>query len=188
MPRPLAGKLAFGYTGTLTTTLSEFARPRRVLLAVGLASLAMLAAAFAAQYLFGLEPCVLCHYQRVPYGATTVLAIVGVSLAGEGRMPGIIIGLCGVIFLTGACLAFYHVGVEQNWWGSIAACGGGEARADITLEQLQAGLAAKPPKPCDQVDWTVFGVSLAGFNALASLGLAVFSLTASRTLIRRGRP
>ena len=188
MPRPLAGKLAFGYTEAMIGTLSVFTRPRRVLLAVGLASLAMLAAAFTAQYLFGLEPCVLCLYQRVHYGATAVLAVVGVSLAGEGRMPGMIVGLCGVVFLTGAGLALYHVGVEQHWWGSIAACGGGGVRGDITLEQLRAGLAAKPPKPCDQVDWTFFGVSLAGFNALASLGLAVFSLAAARTLIRRGRP
>ena len=168
--------------------LSVLARPRRVLLAIVLASLAVLTAAFTAQYLFGLEPCVLCLYQRGPYGAAAVLAIVGIGLAGEGRMSGVIVGLCGFVFLTGAGLASYHVGVEQHWWDSVAACGGGGMPGDMTVAQLRAGLAAQPPKPCDQVDWTLFGVSLAGFNVLSSLSLAVFSFAAARTLIRRGLP
>ncbi len=179
--------LAFGYTEAMNDAFSALARPRLVLLAIVLASLAVLTAAFTAQYLFGLEPCVLCLYQRVPYGATAVLAVGGVSFAGEGRMAGMIVGLCGVVFLTGAGLAFYHVGVEQHWWGSIAACGGA-APGDMTVEQLRAGLAAQPPKPCDQVDWTLFGVSLAGYNVLLSLALAAFSLAGARILIGRGAP
>jgi disulfide bond formation protein DsbB len=179
--------LAFGYTEAMNDAFSALARPRLVLLAIVLASLAVLTAAFTAQYLFGIEPCVLCLYQRVPYGATAVLAVGGVSFAGEGRMAGMIVGLCGVVFLTGAGLAFYHVGVEQHWWGSIAACGGG-APGDMTVEQLRAGLAAQPPKPCDQVDWTLFGVSLAGYNVLSSLSLAAFSLAGARILIGRGAP
>ncbi len=171
----------------MNDAFSALARPRLVLLAIVLASLAVLTAAFTAQYLFGLEPCVLCLYQRVPYGATAVLAVGGVSFAGEGRMAGMIVGLCGVVFLTGAGLAFYHVGVEQHWWGSIAACGGA-APGDMTVEQLRAGLAAQPPKPCDQVDWTLFGVSLAGYNVLLSLALAAFSLAGARILIGRGAP
>ena len=147
----------------------------------------MLIIAYSAQHVFGLEPCVLCLYQRVPYVATAMLATLGVGLAGEGRISGVVVGLCGVVFLTGAWLAFYHVGVEQHWWGSIAACGGGTS-TELTLEQLKAGLATKPPKPCDQVDWTLFGVSLAGYNALASLGLALFSLAGARTLLRRRTP
>jgi disulfide bond formation protein DsbB len=116
-----------------------------------------------------------------------VLAALGVGLAGRGRFSGLIAGLCGVVFLTGAGLALYHVGVEQHWWGSIAACGGG-ASTDMTLEQMRAALAAKPPKPCDQVDWTLFGVSMAGYNVLASLGLAAFSLAGARTLLRSKTP
>ena len=187
MSSPLAGALAFGYTGTMNGDLSALARPRLVLLTIVLASSAALVAAFTVQYLFGLEPCVLCLYQRVPYGATAGLAIVGAVLAGEGRMSGVIVGLCGVVFLAGAGLAFYHVGVEQHWWGSIAACGGA-APGDMTMEQLRAGLAAQPPKPCDQVDWTLFGVSLAGYNVLSSLSLAVFSLAGARILIGRRTP
>ena len=170
------------YTGAMNGALSALARPRLILLAILLASSGALAAAYTAQYLFGLEPCVLCLYQRVPYVATAVLAALGMGLAGEGRIPSTIVGLCGIVFLTGAGLAIYHVGVEQHWWGSIAACGGG-APAEMTLEQLTAALAAPPPKPCDQVDWTLFGLSMAGYNALASLGLAVFSLAGARTLL-----
>ena len=169
-------------------SLSAYVYPRFVALAILLASSAVLIGAFAAQHLFGLEPCVLCIYQRVPYVIAAMLATVGVGLGGEGRAGAAIAGLCAVVFLTGAWLALYHVGVEQHWWGSIAACGGGQPGA-MTLEQLKAGLAAgSPAKPCDQVDWTLFGVSLAGYNALVSLGLAVFSLLGARALLRGKSP
>ena len=50
-------------------------------------------------------------------------------------------------------------------------------------ETLRAQLAARPPKPCDQVDWTLFGISFAGYNLMASLALAVFSLAGARRLM-----
>ncbi|HJO97373.1 MAG: disulfide bond formation protein B [Rhodospirillales bacterium] len=169
--------------------LSTYAHPRFVPLAILLASSAVLISALAAQHLFGLEPCALCIYQRVPYVITAMVATVGVGLGGEGRAGGVVVGLCAVVFLTSAWLALYHVGVEQHWWSSIAACGTSGAPGDMTLEQLRTGLAAgKPPKPCDQVDWTLFGVSLAGFNALVSLGLAVFSLAGARAILRGKSP
>ena len=63
-------------------------------------------------------------------------------------------------------MAFYHVGVEQHWWGSFAACGG-ELATDLTLEDLKAQLGGGniPRKPCDRIDWELFGLSLAGYNA-----------------------
>ena len=173
----------------MNASLSAFAHPRFVALALLLASSAVLVSVFTAQHLFGLEPCVLCIYQRVPYVITAMLATVGVGLGGEGRAGAFIVGLCAVVFLTGAWLAVYHVGVEQHWWGSIAACGAGGAPGDMTLEQLRAGLAAgKPPKPCDQMDWTLFGVSMAGYNVLVSLALAVFSFVGARALLRGKSP
>ncbi|NQV82173.1 MAG: disulfide bond formation protein B [Rhodospirillales bacterium] len=138
------------------------------------ASAAALINAYIAQYVFDLQPCILCLYQRVPY------AIAGVLGGAALFVPGVrlwAVRLAGLVFLVGGGIAFYHVGVEQHWWASAAACGsagGGDGPA--TVEELrQLLLSAKPVKPCDQVDWTLFGLSMATYNVGLSLALAFMS-------------
>ena len=141
------------------------------------ASLAALAAAFAGQYLFGLEPCILCLWQRVPFAAGAVVAAVGLFvLTGRGQSR-LLIGLAALIFALGSGLAFFHVGVQQHWWGSIAGCGGGPV-SGLSIDDLTAPALAAPAKPCDVVDWRLFGLSLAGWNTIASAGLAAACLVA----------
>jgi disulfide bond formation protein DsbB len=157
--------------------------PRRLLLAILVISLGALAAAFAGQYLFGLEPCVLCLYQRVPWAAAGLIAALAlVGWAGRFRLSAI--ALCAAVFAAGGALAFYHVGVEQHWWGSVAGCAG-EAATDLTLDDLRpAALATGGLKPCDRVDWRLFGLSLAGYNVLMSALLSIGCLV-SLALIGR---
>ena len=145
--------------------------PRRLLLAILVISLAVLAAAFAGQYLFGLDPCVLCLYQRVPWAAAALIS--ALALVGwAGRHSLLPIGLCAVIFAAGGALAFYHVGVEQHWWGSVAGCAG-EAATNLTLDDLRPEALATGLRPCDRVDWRLFGLSFAGYNVIASALLSV---------------
>lgn len=155
------------------------------ILAVSVGALAM---AFAAEYLFGLDPCILCLYQRIPYAVTVVLAAAALVAPTHGRLRTGLVTLCAVVFFAGAALAFYHVGVEQHWWGSIAGCGG-ELATDLTLEDLKSQLTGGfvPRKPCDRVDWELFGLSLAGYNGFASLALGVASLAGARLVARGAR-
>lgn len=155
---------------------------RPVLLAVLLVSLAALAGAFAGQYVFGLEPCVLCLWQRLPFALAAVLAAVGLSPRAEGRRP-LAIGIAALIFAAGAGLAFYHVGVQQHWWQSVAGCGG-VAVSGMSIEDLTPAALAHPPKPCDVIDWQFLGLSLAGWNTLTSGAMAIACL-AALTLLRR---
>jgi disulfide bond formation protein DsbB len=153
------------------------------ILAVSVGALAM---AFAAQYLFGLDPCILCLYQRIPYAVTVVLAAAALVTPTRGRLRPGLVSLCAVVFFAGAALAFYHVGVEQHWWGSFAGCGG-ELASDLTLEDLKSQLAEgfTARKPCDRVDWELFGLSLAGYNGLVSLALGAACVAGAR-LVKRG--
>ena len=154
--------------------------------AILVVSLGSLAAAFAGQFIFGLEPCILCLYQRIPYVATAVLAAAALVLpAGWWRCAAV--AGCAGVFLAGAALAFYHVGVEQHWWGSIAGCGG-QLVTDFTVQDLQASLAQPAPKPCDEVDWTLFGVSLAGYNAMMSLVFALASAIGAAQIRNEMKP
>ena len=146
-------------------------RVRLLPLAIVAACAGALAVAFASEHLFGLDPCLLCHYQRAAYAAAAGLAMVGVFARGNGRP--IILALCAVAFLAGAGTAFYHVGVEQHWWEQTAACAGRPASlSGLSVAELRQQMLAPPPKACDEVDWSLFGISLAGFNVLASLALA----------------
>ena len=164
----------------LAATAPDPARP--VLLAILLVSLGALAGAFAGQYVFGLEPCVLCLWQRLPFALTTVLAAVALPRWAEGRRP-LAIAIAALIFATGAALAFYHVGVQQHWWQSVAGCGGGPV-SGMTIEDLAPAALAHPPKPCDVIDWQFLGLSLAGWNTLTSGAMATACVVAL-ILLRR---
>ncbi len=148
-------------------------------------SAAALAAAFLAQYAGGLEPCPLCVYQRYPYGATIALGALALATAGRGRWPLLFVALAGGVFAGEAGLAFYHTGVEQGWFEGLAACAGTATPA--TVEELRAQLLGAPPPRCDEVPWSLFGVSIAGYNFLYSAALAALSLGGAAALARKAR-
>jgi disulfide bond formation protein DsbB len=155
-------------------------------LAVAGASIAVLGAALLSQYLGGLQPCELCHWQRYPYVATAVLGASAAALAymgGSVRGVGLLIALAGLAFAVGAGIAVYHVGVEQRWWEGAAACGGPVFSA-TDVESLRRAIMARPVVRCDEVAWSLFGVSMAGYNALVSGALAFGALAAARRLWR----
>lgn len=129
-----------------------------------------LGTAYIAQYFFGHEPCVLCLYQRVPYFIIFAIGIVGLYWCSPEKMQYLAL-LATLVFLVGAGIAFYHVGVEQTWWTSVAPCGGGAGDIAST-DDLLAALQEKPAKSCGDIDWTLFGISMATYNVAASLALA----------------
>ena len=160
--------------------------PRGMLLAILVISLVALATALAGQYLFNLEPCILCLYERVPWALAALVAAVGLAGWTEKRyrLP---LALCAAIFAAGGALAFYHVGVEQHWWGSFAGCAGRPV-GGLTLDDLRPESLAGGLKPCDRVDWRLFGVSLAGYNAVASTLMSLGCLAGLVAMRRKPAP
>ncbi len=157
-------------------------------LAVLAASIVILGAAYAFQYVGGLAPCVLCLYQRYPYWAAIALMAAALALParpGARRAQEALVYLSGLLFLAGAGIALFHVGVEQHWWTGPEACGALSGAPAATLEELEARLTATPLIRCDEVQWSLFGISMAGYNAILSLGLAAFCLAAPRLVAPR---
>ena len=152
----------------------------RLPLFVLVASLGALATALTAQYWGGLHPCILCLYQRWPYGVAIALAVVALALGRS--MRGWVVGLAGVAFLVGAGIAAFHVGVEQGWWQGTAQCG--DAGTPNSIEALRAQIMAAPVVRCTDIAWQLGGISMAGFNLIASLVLAAITLTGARRQIR----
>jgi len=144
------------------------------------ASAAVLGGALLFEHVGELPPCTLCLYERWPYKVAIALSLIAL-MAGERPATRWVVVLCAGLFAAGAVLAFYHVGVEQHWFAGPSACTGTDAAAD-SVEALKAQIMGKKPVRCDEVPWALFGVSLAGWNLLASAALALFCLAAYRRL------
>ncbi len=160
--------------------MSDLLSARTSTLVLLIASAAILGTALLSQYVGGLDPCVLCLYQRIPYAATIALAVIGLVLSTKSRTVGIVHGLAAVAFLVGAGIATYHVGVEQAWWAGTAECTGAAAGTAQSVDELRSQIMSAPAGRCDEVAWSLFGISMAGYNLLASLALTGFAVMAAR--------
>ena len=142
---------------------------------LGLVALAMILGAWGFQLIGGLPPCPLCLEQRVPYYLGIPLALLAGVLAPKAPLPArALLALFGVAMLVTAGLAAYHAGIEWGFWAGPTDCSGGVADttdASSLLGQLRSAQVVR----CDQAAWRLFGLSLAGYNAIVSLGLAVLA-------------
>lgn len=156
--------------------MKAFATSAPMLLA--LASAAILAVVYVAQYQFGLEPCPLCLWQRWPYFIVLGLVPVAALLWPRNRARPALLALFGVVLLGGGGIAFYHVGVEAHWWAGTESCGGGGAQPE-TVEDLRAALLAAPVARCDSPALVVLGLSMAAWNMIVAAALAAFSFASA---------
>jgi disulfide bond formation protein DsbB len=152
---------------------------RLIPIGILLASLGSLSFALTSQIVFDKDPCILCLYQRVPFVVTALLAVLALRLNKSSSLIPLVVILCGLIYLIGAGIAVYHVGVEQHWW--ISGCSGALADS-VTLDQLRASLMQKAEKACDDIDWTLFGISMATYNVFFSSGLGLGTVVAGMQL------
>lgn len=136
--------------------------------------------AYISQFGFGYEPCVLCVYQRIPYGVVIALGVLALFVK-KPDIRRLIPLFAGLAFFIGSGIALYHVGVEQHWWESAAPCGASGAAVSNTQDFL-AALQKKPEKSCGDIDWTLFGISMATYNVGVSLALAIASFFAWRRM------
>lgn len=148
--------------------------PRQTASIATIAAAGLLVAVFAMEHIGGLAPCKLCVLQRWPHGAVVLLGAVALlpAISESGRR--MLLGLCAVAFAITAGIGVYHVGVEQGIFAGPTTCSGGITGDSV--EELRRKLMAAPIVRCDEVAWSLFGISLAGYNVIASTGLAVFSL------------
>jgi len=128
--------------------------------------LALLGGAYLAQYGFGLFPCEMCWWQRYPHFVALALAVFAwLRPPGTGpvALAALAIGISGLI-------GGFHAGVEYGWWEGVTACS--TALSADGGDPLEAILNA-PLVRCDVAPWSLFGISLAGWNFLFSTSAAL---------------
>jgi disulfide bond formation protein DsbB len=142
---------------------------RANLLALAVPALLM-AGALGSQYIGGLYPCEMCHWQRWPHEAAIGFAILAFFLKAPART--VLITLAAIAILVSGGIGVFHAGVEYHWWDGITSC------TNTAQGGSLADILSAPIVRCDVPQWTLFGVSLAGFNAIFSIagGLGVLAL------------
>ena len=161
-------------------TTVETSAPAAILTASAL----ILGVALASQYVGGLAPCELCLWQRWPYAAAIGLSLVALTALRRPAARRIVVAVCGLAFAAGGAVAFYHLGVEEGWFRGPAGCSAAAIDA-TTIEELKRQIEAAPVVRCDEVQWSLMGISLAGFNLIASAVLAAGCFLAAARSWRR---
>ncbi|WP_309661956.1 disulfide bond formation protein B [Sphingomonas sp.] len=143
---------------------------------------ALLGGALGSQYLGGLYPCEMCYWQRWPHGAAILLAALAFTAPTDSQRTRSLTLLAAVAIAISGAIGVYHTGVELGIFEGITTCAS-TAKAASAVDLLKA-IMKTPLVRCDQVQFAFIGVSMAGWNAILSLGGA--ATIAWLTLHRRG--
>lgn len=144
--------------------------------------LALLGGALGSQFIGGLVPCEMCVWQRWPHLAAIVVAVLAFFVRGRRQVAALVLLAALLIAVSGA-IGVYHAGTEYHWWQGITACTAAPTHGSA-MDMLTEALR-RPIVRCDVPQWTMFGISLAGYNAILSLGGAVLiALLATRKAVR----
>jgi disulfide bond formation protein DsbB len=146
-------------------------RKNLILLAAG-GSLFMLIGAFAFEIIGGMAPCTLCIWQRWPHGVAVVAGLLALLMRGY-LWP--VVGMLGA--LATSAIGFFHAGVEQRWWSGPGACTAADS-SGMSVDDLLNQIMTAPLARCDEVPWEMFGLSMAVWNGVISLGFAAIWLLA----------
>ncbi len=156
----------------------------RLIALIGLASLALIAGAWFFELVIHLKPCKLCLEQRLPHYAAIGLALAGLLLARSARLQWLVLLGLAALMAWSIGLGVYHAGVEWGWFVGPNDCGGAAAPAAAGMQDFMKQLQTTRIVACSEAAWRFLGLSLAGWNALASAGLfllAVYGLMRPRT-------
>lgn len=153
--------------------------PQIATLVIVAGSVFALAAAWYFQLVVGLAPCPLCLDQRLAYYAAIPLGLIAFAATQHGRerVARVLLGLLALAMAINLGLAIYHAGIEWRFWAGPTACTGAPV---ITGDVLSALKGARVPR-CDEAAWRLFGLSMAGWNALIAAGLAAVGLAGATT-------
>lgn len=140
---------------------------RQAIGVAGLGSAALLGGAFAFQFIGGMPPCQLCLWQRWPHAAAVLILILALATGWRG------LAWAGALAaLATAGIGLFHAGVEQGWWEFVSSCTQGSIAGLSGADLLNPDAALPAPVRCDQIPWSLLGISMAGWNAILSAGLA----------------
>ena len=151
---------------------------KQCFMAAAMGSAALMLGALAFQHIGGMAPCKLCIWQRYPHVVAIVIG--GLALAFEHATLRFGIILAGALATaTTAIIGIYHAGVEKAIFEGPTACTSSSIDK-LSADDLMNQIMSAPLVRCDDIAWQLAGISMAGWNAIISLGLCALWLMALR--------
>lgn len=135
----------------------------------------LLAGALGSQFIGHLVPCEMCLWQRWPHLVAIGLALVAIAIRSAPAASRGLTALAAIAILVSGGLGVLHAGVEYGWWEGFTGCAA-PANLSGSPDDILKQIMAAPIVRCDQAQWSLFGISLAGWNA-------IFSLTAGAVIL-----
>jgi len=142
--------------------------PRLARLIALLLPLALLGGALGSQYLGGLTPCEMCYWQRYPHAAAILLAVLAFASQAESGKARLFTLLAALAIAVSGAIGVYHAGVELGIFEGLTTCT--SLASGATADELLRSIMDAPLVRCDQVQFSFLGISMAGWNAILSLG------------------
>lgn len=130
----------------------------------------LLAGALGSQYLGGLHPCEMCHWQRWGHYAAFVFGLLSFALRGQPDKGRSFVWLAAVGILSSGMIGLYHAGVELDIFEGLTQC---TSTVSGSAADILKDIMAAPLVRCDEVQFSFLGVSMAGWNAIVSIGSAL---------------
>lgn len=146
--------------------------PSLIGLLAALGSAGMLGGALYFQYVVGLAPCEMCHWQRWPHIASIAVGLAAFASYARPRLAMTFAVLAVAALFTTSAIGVFHAGVEYRWWQGPQACSGTIPRG-LSADELKKYLFGARMVRCDDIVWSLWSISMAGWNALLSGALAV---------------
>ncbi|MDC3063087.1 disulfide bond formation protein B [Alphaproteobacteria bacterium] len=134
-----------------------------------LVSSGLLLGAFFLEFYLSLLPCDLCIKQRIIHISILILSLLVFPLSIFSNLKFIMLSILNLLWLGSSILAFYHFGIEKKFWKGFSECSSNLIFNENTLDQL----LAKSPIRCDETQFEIVNISLAGWNGIFSLSIFI---------------
>jgi disulfide bond formation protein DsbB len=134
-----------------------------------LISIIALVSAFFIEYVLGHQPCNLCILERIPYLLAIIIILLNFKFSHYEKF---FILLLSIIFLAGAIISLYHLGIEQGFIQESLVCDLKSGSNLLSKEEILKQLQEKNVS-CKDVTFKIFGLSLTSYNILISLLITV---------------
>ncbi len=157
-------------------------KPANAAFAAAFLMFAALCGAWYFEYVLKYAPCPLCYQQRIPYYFAIPLGVLLGALALRSGNKALVrygLYLLALILVVSAGLGIYHAGVEWGFWQGPTSCAAG-APSSAPIGNILESLGKVRAVPCNEAAWRLFGISLAGYNALISAFAALIAIAGAR--------
>jgi disulfide bond formation protein DsbB len=151
-----------------------------------LVAAAVILAALGFEHIGGYTPCPLCLQQRYAYylGIPALAAAIILLRLLHPKSAAAILAAVGLAFLINAGFGVYQAGAEWKLWDPPSTCA---TPSELPAFDLKTMNLNKVPATCGIASWRFLGLSFAGWNAVASAGLATgAALAAFKAMSRSG--